>query len=214
MLITVVLAVGFLFGTWPSPARAAGDCEVGRCAVQDTIDGECRCAEAATHGAHVSCVAKAADRLADETLLPRECKGHVKRCAARSPCGKREGFVVCDLPVRCPGGTCSRCKVSPSAERCLARHGTVAARMSCCADCEPATPTPCGPTLVCDGATEMCVSRQPIGPAIVYECRPVPFGCEIDRTCACAGTSLCQPPFDVCTDAGTNAIDCGCPLCQ
>jgi hypothetical protein len=90
----------------------------------------------------------------------------------------------------------------------------VSSRPSCCAVCDLASRTPCGPGLTCDGAAEICVSREPVGPAIIYECRPVPAGCELDRTCACAGTKLCQPPFDLCSDAGSNAIDCVCPLCQ
>ena len=210
----VVLAVGMLVATAPSAARAAVDCEAARCAVQDSIDGACPCGDAVTHGPYVSCVVNEAERLAGETLLPRECKGRVRRCAARSVCGKREESVVCDLPVRCPAGTCTRCKLAPSAERCLARRGTVAARTSCCAECRPANPTPCGPTLICDAATEICVARQPFGPAVVYECRAVPAGCEFDRTCGCAGASLCEPPFDACSDAGANAIDCACPPCQ
>ncbi len=80
--------------------------------------------------------------------------------------------------------------------------------------CAPAAGIACGPTLTCDGATEMCVSRQPIGPAVVYECVPVPSGCELDRTCACAGATLCESPFDACTDTGTAAIDCECLACQ
>jgi hypothetical protein len=194
--------------------RATVDCEVARCAVQGGIDDECPCGTAVTHGAHVSCVAKAAGQLVDGAVLPRECQGRVKRCAARSVCGRREGLVVCDLPVRCPTGTCGRCKIAPSVERCLARHGTASARTTCCAECEPAAPMPCGPALICDGASEICVAREPVGPAIVYECKPVPAGCELDRSCTCAAPSLCRPPFDVCTDVGANAIDCGCPLCQ
>ena len=59
------------------------------------------------------------------TLSYGELADRVRRCAARSVCGKREESVVCDLPVRCPAGTCARCKLAPSAERCRARRGTV-----------------------------------------------------------------------------------------
>jgi len=75
--------------------------------------------------------------------------------------------------------------------------------------------TPCGPSgLVCDTQTEVCVARTPVGPAIVYECQPVPQGCESDRSCGCAGAALCQDPFHVCTELGANQIQCECPLCQ
>jgi hypothetical protein len=75
--------------------------------------------------------------------------------------------------------------------------------------------TPCGPSgLVCHTDTEVCVARTPVGPAIVYECKPVPQGCEQDRGCACAGSALCQEAFDVCTETGPNQLQCECPLCQ
>lgn len=80
--------------------------------------------------------------------------------------------------------------------------------------CAPPAGIPCGPALTCDGATEICVSRQPVGPAVVYECVAAPSGCELERTCACAGATLCQAPFDTCTDVGAAAIDCECPACQ
>ncbi len=76
------------------------------------------------------------------------------------------------------------------------------------------TRTPCGPALSCDTATEICVAREPVGPAITYACEPVPPGCESDRSCRCAGASLCQGAFSTCADAGPNAITCECPLCQ
>lgn len=79
----------------------------------------------------------------------------------------------------------------------------------------PPSMTACGPLLACDRETELCLSRQPIGPAIVYECVPVPSGCESDRSCACAGAALCTGAFAVCRDdLGDNRIDCECPLCQ
>lgn len=73
----------------------------------------------------------------------------------------------------------------------------------------------CGPFLSCDRETEVCRSRQPIGPAIVYDCVPVPSGCEADRSCACAGAALCTGAFAVCRDdLGDDRIDCECPQCQ
>ena len=212
-MTTAVMVSLLLFGS-SVIARADVDCEASRCTVQDAIDAQCSCAGAETHGNYVSCVAHAVKQLVEDGKVPVECKGAVKRCASRSICGKRAGFVVCDLPVRCAAGKCSRCGLAPSAERCLARGGTVSSRPSCCATCQPRTPTPCGPTLMCDSATEICVSSGPVGPAIIYECQPVPAGCEFERTCACAAASLCQPPFVVCTDVGNNAIDCNCPPCQ
>jgi len=75
------------------------------------------------------------------------------------------------------------------------------------------TRTPCGPTLSCDTATEVCVAREQGGPGVFYTCEPVPAGCESDRSCRCVGAALCQPPSTTCTDDGPNAITCACPAC-
>ncbi len=73
----------------------------------------------------------------------------------------------------------------------------------------------CGPTgLTCDPATEVCVARTPIGPAIVHSCEAVPAGCDADRTCGCAGAALCTGGFDRCTELGENELQCECERCQ
>ncbi len=74
--------------------------------------------------------------------------------------------------------------------------------------------TPCGPQLSCDSTSEVCVTHGPVGPAVLYACEPVPSGCESDRSCACAGASLCRAPFDTCQDEAPNAIFCDCVGCQ
>jgi hypothetical protein len=73
--------------------------------------------------------------------------------------------------------------------------------------------TPCGPSLTCDTASQVCVAREPVGPAIVYECKSVPPGCEQDRSCRCTAQS-CSAGYTTCQDRGWNAIDCMCPMCQ
>jgi hypothetical protein len=72
--------------------------------------------------------------------------------------------------------------------------------------------TPCGPDLECDTAAEVCVSNVPLG-EIIYACRPVPGGCQDNRSCACTGDTLCQTPFTACSDQGANAIGCSCLTC-
>lgn len=74
--------------------------------------------------------------------------------------------------------------------------------------------TPCGPGLTCDATTEICVARSPVGPAIVHECQPIPSGCEDDRSCGCAGQTLCSAPFDACFERAANALECVCLQCQ
>lgn len=75
--------------------------------------------------------------------------------------------------------------------------------------------TQCGPAgLICNPATEICVAMTPIGPAITYSCEPIPDGCEGDRGCACAGATLCEEPFGLCTETGENRLECECLKCQ
>ena len=143
-----------------SNAWAGIDCEPARCAVQAAIDAQCPCAAASNHGRHVSCVAHVVKKLSDDGEIPIQCRGKIKRCAARSVCGK-EGFVTCQIPVT---GTCdlttltcvenatllcatdadcvvaTKCKTKRSADHCLASGGTVGAGTSCCASCT--TPIP------------------------------------------------------------------------
>jgi hypothetical protein len=77
----------------------------------------------------------------------------------------------------------------------------------------PPDPTPCGPELLCDAETEICVRTTPIGPAVVHRCEPVPAGCEEDRTCGCAD-ALCEAPFLYCTEPAVNTLECECLQCQ
>src|SRR5262245_12086922 len=90
-------------------AAAPPDCEAARCAVQSDL-AECPCdlgvpggtAAATNHGHYVSCVAHAVNGLAKDKTIPNNCKGKIRRCAARSTCGK-PGAVVCLIPRL---GTC------------------------------------------------------------------------------------------------------------
>ena len=151
MIGAVILVAAFA----GSAAYAATDCEAARCAVQAALDAECPCTAATNHGRHVSCVAHVVKRLSADGTVPRECKGKITRCAARSVCGK-EGFVTCQIPVTgtCDlgTGTCvenatllctsdadcvigTKCKTKRTSDLCLASGGTVGTSPSCCADC-------------------------------------------------------------------------------
>jgi hypothetical protein len=134
-----------------TPAPAQTDCEAARCAVQAAINEACSCTEAGNHGRYVSCVAHVVRRLTDEGAIPINCRGKVKRCAARSTCG-RPGFVTCRRPVdtcdpatlTCVGNPAlacatdidcgSRCSTKRSADTCTALGG-VAGSGSCCSAC-------------------------------------------------------------------------------
>ena len=154
LILIALLAVG------GQTAAAQTDCESARCAVQAAIDQECPCAAATNHGRHVSCVAHVVKRLSQQGQVPTSCKGRIKRCAARSICGK-EGAVTCQKPVlgTCDltTGTClengallctsdaecvvgTRCSTKRSTEQCTISGGTVGAGSTCCAECTVPTP--------------------------------------------------------------------------
>ena len=141
------------------------DCEPARCALQAAIDQACPCSigvpagtTAANHGQHVSCVAHQVNKLAKSGMIPKNCKGKITKCAAKSICGKT-GFVVCDIPLlgMCDTttGTCmnntavacmsnadcvigTQCKIKSSSDLCTAAGGSVGTGSTCCADCSPA----------------------------------------------------------------------------
>jgi hypothetical protein len=102
----------------------------------------------------VSCVAHIVRRLSDAGTIPVNCRGKIKRCAARSTCGK-SGFVTCRFPtdtcdlatltcVANPALTCatdldcgSRCSTKRSKDTCEAQGGTSGGAGSCCSTCAP-----------------------------------------------------------------------------
>ena len=99
------------------------------------------CAAATNHGAYVSCVAGVADARSktDPSLLPKNCKGKVNKCAAKSTCGK-PGFVTCC--VTNSKGT--KCKLKKDATSCTDHGGTVnTTHSSCCSNTQPLTTDAC-----------------------------------------------------------------------
>src|SRR5262245_14021633 len=141
VLLPGVLAIA-VWCTSPAPALAGcgdhpGDTEAVA-AARAQVAPDCDCAGAASHGAYVSCAAHVAnDRAnADPSLLPRYCKGAVKRCAARSTCGK-PGFVTC---CRTSSAGMTKCSTKSDASLCIAPAGGSAcvgdpSFSSCCDAC-------------------------------------------------------------------------------
>ena len=111
----------------------------------------------ANHGRYVSCVAHAV-RDAVANGLPTNCKGAVTRCAARSTCGKKSGFVTCCFASSgtCENGLCqdgvtgcsgdpncpprTRCSVKSSGDRCMAQGGSAGTGSCCDAVCSVVAP--------------------------------------------------------------------------
>ncbi|HEY3189685.1 MAG TPA: hypothetical protein VGJ70_19505 [Solirubrobacteraceae bacterium] len=165
MMRFVVVLGALVLASAPVARADNGDCQEARCAVQNEINRRCHCDESSNHGRYVSCVAHVVNDLAKDGTIPNNCRGRVKRCAARSTCGK-PGFVTCTVPTdTCTNidattlvGTCTRdpaisctqdldcgtrCSTKHDATLCDAAGGTVGAG-SCCAACvtSPTTTVP------------------------------------------------------------------------
>ena len=96
------------------------------------------CANAPSHGKYVSCIAHQTKALSsgDTPSLPKSCKGAVKKCAARSACGKQaKGFATCCV-------TNAAGEVSCKTGRSASCSGVVGTCGSCCDACGGGT----GPT--------------------------------------------------------------------
>jgi hypothetical protein len=99
------------------------------------------CATAPNHGTYVSCVAAVTKSLVASKVLPKSCRGAVKKCAAHSTCGK-PGFVTCCANT--PKGP--TCRTRPDAAACAARGGTLASdpnNPSCCSNIHPVVDNIC-----------------------------------------------------------------------
>jgi hypothetical protein len=122
--------------------------------VRDGILASCPCT--GNHGQYVSCVAHAVREAVTSGTLDVNCKGKVVKCAARSTCGKKEGFVTCTVcvPGTCTEGLCDdgttgcadstqcpqvvdRCSTKSDAARCEAKGGIVGVGSCCHATCLP-----------------------------------------------------------------------------
>jgi hypothetical protein len=156
-MMRLVVVVGIVMAASVAHAGSSIDCEPYRCAFQTEVNQSCQCTQegSSNHGQYVSCVAHAVKRIADRGDIPRRCKGKIKRCAARSVCGK-PGFIICNIvvPGACDPSTgmcfrdaerpcltdaeCSttRCKIKSSPEACENAGGTEAVgATTCCVDC-------------------------------------------------------------------------------
>jgi hypothetical protein len=137
-------------------------CEDYRCEFQALLESECPCTEMDNHGRYVSCVAHIVKRLTEEGL-PKNCKGKLKRCAARSVCGK-EGFSTCTTYTY---GTCvvgetgsfcdtgdgtqacttntdciasQQCHTTRHQDECVAGGGVLDLSPTCCSNCTTTAP--------------------------------------------------------------------------
>jgi len=115
--------------------------DAARAAVQSSCTCDHTDPPTTNHGQYVSCVAGVAQtQTTDPTNpLPNNCKGYVKKCAARSTCGKGSTAVTCCVP-KSDGSV--KCKTKSSPDHCAPP-----AVVGTCASCCDACPAPgSGPT--------------------------------------------------------------------
>jgi len=147
-LMCAVLAVSLVFGASKGHAAKCGSNPGDEQAVIDaraTADSNCAAegngCNAGNHGAYVSCIADQANQLSSGPTpsLPKSCKGKVKKCAAKSTCGK-PGFVTCCITKH--GKT--TCKLKKSTTACTDKGGVVnMTHSSCCSTTHPLTVDSC-----------------------------------------------------------------------
>src|SRR6185295_13078785 len=111
MRSALVLATVFTLALTASSAWAEPDCEAARCVADAAIASQCPCDAATSNGTYRSCVSRALRDLVNAGLFPRDCRGTVKRCAARSTCGRPQ-FIACDLGDKCLVKKAERCEAS------------------------------------------------------------------------------------------------------
>lgn len=160
-LVRAVTLLGFAMSVGAVRVHAACDNPTLAEQVRAQIASTCVCNSATNHGRYVSCVAHAV-RDAVANGLPTNCKGTVTRCAARSTCGKKTGFVTCCFatPGKCANGMCAgsdtacstdtecpartRCSVKSSSDHCTAQGGSPGTGSCCDAVCSVTPPSPSG----------------------------------------------------------------------
>jgi hypothetical protein len=176
------------------------------------VAADCPCATAPDHRTHVRCADGIATMRVENGILSSACRRVVKRCAARSTCGRGPGFVAC-----CRNGT--RCHVRRSAAACTADGGAPAACPSCCDAC-----TGCPTTTTSTSTTTTTLNLAQCG-RVEGEClgacpAATPICADVGGVCQCtAGTTACGPlgapecdgvcaPNEVCFPGGGGT--CGC----
>src|SRR5438132_2655662 len=156
----LLLAVALL-GTAPHHVFAAGCTDSQAVAnARAAAEAACNqlgmgCATAPTHGQHVSCVAHQASAAVKARTLPKECKGAVKTCAARSTC-RKSGFVTC---CRTTATGVQTCRVERSAAACKAPRGSSACAGEMPRCCDACGGTTCPTVTTTTTATSTTVRR-------------------------------------------------------
>ena len=151
LLVRGTLGVLFLLGTAGvgyAGCDPQGTDKAAVDAARAQVQTDCTCDHAdpptVNHGQYVSCAAGVANTRAgldpsDPNFLPQNCKGAVKKCAARSTCGKGSTAVTC-CTLKSDGVTI-KCKTKKDSAHCPTDQGAV---VGVCASCCDACPAPGG----------------------------------------------------------------------
>ena len=140
-MMTGVLAVSFLLGVARVGDAACTDPRVNT--VRMGAEATCHCTTATNHGQYVKCVAAYAKSQVPANL-DKNCTGAVKKCAAKSICGK-PGSVTCCVTKN----AVTSCKTKKSVDQCTAKNGVVTGTLSPptgCSSCCDACTNPSGPS--------------------------------------------------------------------
>ena len=189
MVGTVIVqpATGGPTSTTLPPPPACTDAEaVANARVQ--VDAECPCG-AAHHRAYVRCAAAVARAAVSAGLLPKACKATVKRCAAKSTCGRPRSVTCCRTTAK----GVQMCSIKPTGVACKPPKGgssCVGDRPSCCDACGGAVcPSPATTT------TSTNTTLRPTAPTTTTSTPPLLLECLVDVDCplanVCDGLPRC-----------------------
>jgi len=193
--LVLSLVLLFPFSVFAACGDDPGDA-VKVAAARAQVEQDCHCATAANHGDFVRCAADVARQRARDRTLPPACKGRVKKCAARSTCGK-PGFVTC---CRTDALGATKCATRSDASRCVAPAGgsaCVGHYSSCCDAC---TTGGCTNTTTTTSTTHTTTTTVP-----PTTCHRAAASGECTGTCDEAGTQ--------CLVNGSGACVCSARVC-
>ena len=182
-----VAFAGALCGSVPGDAAAV-------VAARAEVETTCDCG--GSHGSYVACAAGVARTRADSNALRPECRGTVRRCAAKSTCGKPGAVVCCRVRKGVP-----RCAIARDAGRCGARGGTVDGSTSCCDACGASTTT----------TTTTATSSTTSTTVVTCETAAVCAGaCSGGGTCMSFAAQFCFCVHNFCNGGGYPTCDGSC----
>jgi hypothetical protein len=150
--------VGTTTTTLAPGALACSDASAAA-ATRARIAEQCSCAGASSHHAYVKCAVAAMNTAVKAGMLPKSCRGPVKKCAASSTCG-HPGSVTC---CRTTAGGVRKCHVKKSARGCKAPKGGVACvglQTSCCDPCTGPSCSVTTPTTTPGASTTTTTRRR------------------------------------------------------